>query len=88
MPYLPGLVAPQRLLVPCRVHQSHGAGLIQLVQQVLAGSLVGAFIVAPDSRRPIFQVRGENNLRAIDKEKQGESRGSAGGGSEALHNRW
>jgi hypothetical protein len=70
------------------VHQGHGAGLVQLVQRVLAGSLVGVFIIDHDSRPPIFQVRGENGLRAIDKEKRGESRGSARGGSEAPHNCW
>jgi hypothetical protein len=54
-----------------------------LVQRVLAGSLVGALVVALDSGRLVFQVRGEDSLRAIDKEKWGESCGSARGGSEA-----
>jgi hypothetical protein len=57
---------PQGLLVPCRVHQGRGACLVQLVQRVLTGSLVGALIVASDSRQPVFQVRGEDSLRAID----------------------
>jgi hypothetical protein len=39
-----------------------------LVQRVLAGSLVSAIITSPDSRRPIFQLRGEDGLRAIDEE--------------------
>jgi hypothetical protein len=59
-----------------------------LVQRVLAGSLVGALVVALNSGQPISQVRGENDLRAIDKEKWGESRGSARGGSEAPYDRW
>jgi hypothetical protein len=67
--------------------QGHGAGLVQLVQRVLAGSLVGALVVALDPRRPIFQVRGEDGLRAIDQEKWDESRGPARGGSEAPHDR-
>jgi hypothetical protein len=62
-------------------------GLVQLVQRVLAGSLVGALGIAPDSGRPVFQIRGEDGLCAIDQEKQGESRGPARGGSEAPYDR-
>jgi hypothetical protein len=69
------------------MHQGHGASLVQLVQRVLAGSLACALVVAPDSGRPIFQVRGEDGLRAIDQEEQGESRGPARGGSEAPYDR-
>jgi hypothetical protein len=49
------------------MHQGHSARLIQLVQRVLAGSLVGAFIVAPNFGRPVLQVRGEDGLRAMDR---------------------
>jgi hypothetical protein len=70
------------------MHQGHGAGLVQLVQRVLAGSLVAALVIAPDSGRPIFQVCGEDGLRVIDQEEWGKSRGPARGGSEAPHDRW
>jgi hypothetical protein len=63
--HLSGLVAPQSLLVSRGVHQDHGAGFVQLVQRVLAGSLVGALVVAPNSGRPILQVRGEDSPVAL-----------------------
>jgi hypothetical protein len=44
---------------------------------------VGVFVVVPHSGRPIFQVRGEDGLRAMDQEKRGEPSGPARGGSEA-----
>jgi hypothetical protein len=70
------------------VHQSHDAGLVQLVQRVLAGSLVGTLVVASNSGRHVFQVRGEDGLRAKDEEERGESGGPAWGGPETPHNRW
>jgi hypothetical protein len=76
------------MLVSRGVHQGHGAGFVQLVQRVLTGSLVGSLVVAPDSRRFVFQVRGEDSLRAIDQEERGESRGPARGGPEAPDDRW
>jgi hypothetical protein len=50
------------------------------------GLVVDAFVVAFDLGRPIFQVRGEDYLRAIDQEEGGKSRGSARGGPKALDN--
>jgi hypothetical protein len=69
------------------VHQSHEARFIQLVQRVLAGSLVGVFVVASDSGRHVFQVRGEDGLHAMDQKEWGEPGGPAWGGPEAPHNR-
>jgi hypothetical protein len=69
------------------MHQGHGAGLVQLVQRVLTGSLVSVLVIAPESGRPVFQVRGEEGLRAIDQEERGESCGPARGGSKAPHDR-
>jgi hypothetical protein len=86
--YLSGLVAPQRLLVSHGVHQGHGAGFVQLVQRVLAGSLVSALVVAPNFERSVLQVHGEDTLRAIDQKERGDSRGPARGGPEAPHDRW
>jgi hypothetical protein len=76
------------LLVSRGVHQGHGTGLVQLVQRVLAGLLVGALIVAMNPRRPVFLVCGEDSLRVVDQEEWGESSGPAWGGPEAPHNRW
>jgi hypothetical protein len=48
------------------MHQGHIMGFVNLIQRVIAGSLVGVFVVALDVRRLTFQIRGENALRAID----------------------
>jgi hypothetical protein len=69
------------------MYQGHEACFIQLVQRVLAGSLVGIFVVAPHSGRSVFQVRGEDGLRAMDQKKWGEPGGSAWGGPEAPYDR-